>query len=114
MAGRLLINNAGFLDQGDIGRGAAIAYGRLVGIHFDQGVVHSETGQRRENMFNGLDLCISLDDRCSPLDCLYVLYKGIDNRFIWEIGAAELVTVTNRGWVEGESDVAAIVQSASS
>ena len=109
-AERLLLDDAGLLDQGNIGGCAAVAYRRLVRVHLDEGIVDAEPCQGREDMLNGLDLGISLNERGGPLDSLHIIDQGIHDRFVRQVGAAEFVAVPRRCWVDGEGDVAAVVQ----
>ena len=109
-AGRLLVDDARFADQGDIGGRASIADRGFIGVHLDEGVVHPEPGKSREDMLDGLDLGIPLDQCSRALDGLHMVGEGIDDRLVRQVGAAELVPVTGGGRVDGEGDVAAVVQ----
>ena len=111
-ARHLLINDAGLKDQADIGGGTAVADRGLIGIHLDESVVHPQAGESREDMLHGLDLGIPLHERRGALDGLHMVDEGVDDRFVGQVGAAELVAVARRGGVDGQGDIAAVVQGA--
>ncbi len=54
-ARRGLGDDARLPDQLDEGLGAAVADGRLVGVHLDDDVIDLESGQRRQDMLDGME-----------------------------------------------------------
>jgi hypothetical protein len=107
----LLGDDAGALDQFDKRRGAAVADGRLVGVHLDDGVIDAEAGQRGEDMLDGLHLYVALGDGGGALDGFDVLDAGVDGRLVGEIAPAEFAARARRGGVQGEGDLLPGVES---
>ena len=105
-----MFDDAGFLDQRDVGRAAAVADGRLVGVHFDERVVHAEAGEGGENVFDGVDLDVAFDKGGGALDGADVGGEGVDGRLIFEVGATEFEAVIDGGRVDGEGDLFAGVE----
>ena len=108
----LLVDDSRLADQGHIGCGASISDRRLVGIHLDKGVIDPKAGKGGENMLNGLDLRIPLDECRCPFDRLHVVDQSIHNRLVGQIRATEFITVSGGGRVDGECDVSAVMQGA--
>ena len=69
-------------DQLDVGLRAAVADGRLVGVHFDQGVVDAHAHERAEDVLDGVDLHAAVAEGGGALDGLHVVDVGIDDRLV--------------------------------
>ena len=63
-------------------------------------------------MLDRLDLGASLDERGSALDGLHMIRERLDDRFVRQINAAELVAVADGCGMEGQGDLDAVVQGA--
>ena len=74
----VLLDDASLLDHAHVGRGAAIADGRLVGVHFDEGIVDTHAGQRGEHVLNGMNLYAAFDQRRGALHRFDVFDPGFD------------------------------------
>ena len=105
-----LFGDAGFLDEGEVGEGASVADGGLIGVHLDEGVIDAEASEGGEDMFDGLDFDAAVGDGGGAFDGFDVVDTGVDDGLIGEIGAAEFSSVIWGCGVEGEGDVFARVK----
>ena len=105
-----LLDDAGLPDQLDVGARAAVANGRLVGIHLDERIVHAEPRERGKDMLDGVHLHRALAERGGPLDRLHMIHVRIDRRLIGEIHAPEFAPVPGRRGVEREGHFFARVE----
>ena len=108
----ILLDGARFENDRRVGGCAAVANRRLVGVHLDEGVVHAESGQRRENMLDSVNLHHALHERCRPLDRLDMGGGGFDNRFIRQVDALEFEAMSGGGREDRDGDVFAGVKGA--
>ena len=97
-----LFGDAGLADELNKGAGGAVADGRFVGIHLDEGVVDTHAGEGGKNVLDGVNLDGALGKRGGALDGLHLVDIRIDKRLVREIDAAEFEAVVFRGGLEGE------------
>jgi hypothetical protein len=100
----VLGNGADFFDHLDEGAGGTIADGRLVGVHFDDGVVHPHAGEGGNDVLDGVDLHRALGQGGGALDGLDLVHVRGDEGLVRQIDAAELETVAFRSGLDGEGD----------
>ncbi len=100
----VLGGDAGLFDQLDEGAGGAVADGRLVRGHFDDGVVDAHAGEGGEHVLDGVDLDAALGEGGGTLDGLHFIRIRVDERLVREIDTAEFETVVFRSGFEGECD----------
>lgn len=105
-----LFLKAGFFDELDVGAGGSIADGGLVGVHFDEGIVHSEADEGGEDVFDGVDADGAFGEGGGAFDGLDFGDAGIDEGFVGEIDAAEFEAVAFGGGFESEGDFFSGVQ----
>ena len=103
-AHRILPHDAGLLDAFHIGPRRAIADGRLVGVHLDQGIVHSHAGQSADNVLDRVHFHAAFREGRRPLHHLHLVHTGGDKRLILQINAAEFNAVPDRSRVHCQSD----------
>ena len=92
----LLRRHAGFLDQLDIGPCAAVADGRLIGVHLHDRVVHTHPGQRGEHVLDRVHSHTAFANRRRALDCFEVVDLRLNQRLISQIFAPEFDPVLGR------------------
>ncbi len=89
-----------FLDQIDIRLRASVADGRLVRVHFDNGIVHVHRGKGREHVLDRMDADRAFSDRGRTLDRLEILDLRVHRRFVLQIDPPELDPVIGRRRVQ--------------
>lgn len=99
-----LFFEAGFLDEFDIGARGAIADGRFVGVHLDEGVVDSEANEGGEDMLDGVNADGAFGEGGGAFDGLDFGDAGVDEGFVGEVDAAELEAVAFGSGLQSESD----------
>ena len=105
-----MFDDAGFLDQGDVGSSAAVADGRFDGVHLDQRVVHAEAGEGGEDVLDGVNLDVAFDQSGGAFDGTDVGGQGVDGRLVREVGAPEFAAVVDGRRPDGEGNLLAGVQ----
>lgn len=102
--GDALFFEAGFFDELDVGTGGAVADGGLVGVHFDEGIVHAEADEGREDVLDGVDTHGAFGEGGGAFDGLDFRDAGVDEGLVGEIDAAELEAVAFGGGFQSEGD----------
>ena len=103
MAGNILLFNTGLLNQIHIRCSGAIADGRLVGVHFNNGVVYTHAGQGRENVLYGVYLNGAYGQCSGALYRLHVGGRGINERFVRQVDTTELKAGVRFGRLNGQA-----------
>ncbi len=75
--------DAGFFDELDVGTGGTVADGRLVGVHFNDGVVNAHTAECREDMLDGVHFDRAFCQSGRPFDGLHLVHVCLDK---WLVG----------------------------
>ena len=101
----LLLGDAGFLDAFDIGPGRAITDRRLVGVHFDDGIVHSHADEGGDDVLDGVNLDRTLGERRGPLHGLHIGDVSVDERLVVQINAAKFDSMPGRRGFHRQRDL---------
>lgn len=102
--GGVLSDDAGFLDEFDEWLGRAVSDGGLVGIHFDDGIVHTHAGQGGDDMLDGVYFDGAFCEGGGPFDSLHLFDIGVDEGLVGDVDAAEFEAMVFGGGFEGEGD----------
>lgn len=101
----VLFLDAGGFDALDVGGGGAVADGRLVGVHFDEGVVDAHACEGGDDMLDGMDLDGAFCESGGAFDHLDLFDAGGDEGLVLEVHATEFDSVAGRGGLHGEGDL---------
>ena len=104
LAGDGLFLEAGFFNQFDVGAGGAIADGGLVGVHFDEGIVDTESDEGGEDVFDGVDADGAFGKGGGAFDGLDFGDAGVDEGLVGEVNAAEFEAVAFGSGFKSEGD----------
>ena len=107
---RFLWRHARALDHIDIWLRAAVADGRLVGIHLDDSVVHAHGGKRRENVFDRVHPHRAFANGRRALDRFQIVDLRVNRWFVLQILALEFDSVFDRRGLQLERNFFARVQ----
>ncbi len=93
------------LKELHIGLSAAVADGRLVGVHLHDGVVDTECPECGEDMLDSMNFDVALANRCRALDSANIFNRGVNGRLIRKILATELDPVIYRCRMDCEGNL---------
>ena len=93
LAGRALGRDSRLFDKFDKRPRRAIADGRFVGIHFDEGIVDTHAAERGDHVFDGVDLDGALGQGSGTLNGLDLFHIRADEWLVGQIDATKLQAV---------------------
>ncbi len=100
-----LLYDAGLFDELDKRLGTAIDNRRFVGVHLDDGIVHSHASQGRDDVLHCVHIDAAISDGGCTFDLLHLFNQSWNEWFILKIDTAEFEAEIFRSGLEGQRDL---------